>query len=296
MIPTFPEFKKLEFSDRQEITALVQKYPPYSDYNFTSLYCWNTEEKMELSILNGNLVIKFSDYASPIIFLSFLGTNQTEDTAFQLIEFAKKGGIESYLKLVPELVAEQVNNSRLEVNEDRNNFDYVYSIGKLVSYPGYDYSQQRKMMNRFVKRYENIKVIPLDLDYHRNSIENLMATWEKNKDFDHYDEKKVFKRMFEKSEQLPLINIGILINDSLVAFSINEIINQDFAISHFANADIQYTGIYSYLMRETANILSFQGCKLINCEQDLGIEGLRKAKGSYRPELFLKKYIIKLSS
>ena len=39
MIPEFPEFKKLELSNKEEIEKITQKFPPYSDFNFVSMWC-----------------------------------------------------------------------------------------------------------------------------------------------------------------------------------------------------------------------------------------------------------------
>ncbi len=54
MIPEFPNFKKLELSDREEVESVTNKFPPYSDFNFTSMWCWDINEDMRLSKLNGN--------------------------------------------------------------------------------------------------------------------------------------------------------------------------------------------------------------------------------------------------
>ncbi|MCR4263195.1 MAG: hypothetical protein NUV98_00565, partial [Candidatus Roizmanbacteria bacterium] len=74
MIPLFPKFKFLELEDAEQINAIVTKYPPYSDYNFVSLWSYNVENKVEVSVHDNNLLIKFLDYTSSDYFYSCIGT------------------------------------------------------------------------------------------------------------------------------------------------------------------------------------------------------------------------------
>src|SRR3989344_3739483 len=295
MIPVFPEFKKIEISDKKRIKSFTEGDKPYSDFDFTSLWMWDTQERRGWTELDGNLVVKFTDYIDGQVFYSFFGHNRIEENIKILIDYITSQKLQPTLRLVPESVVSGIFQNRdiVKIEEDEDNFDYVYAIQNLVAYPGYSYSQQRKMMNRFVKRYQNVRVTPIDLKHDQLKIKGLIALWEQKKTFDKYDEKEAFERGMLYADSFPFICVGVFVNDDLVGFTVNEIIDEEFAISHFAKANIDYDGIYSYLMRETANVLAFQGCNFLNCEQDLGIPGLRQAKGSYRPEFFLKKYTIK---
>ena len=80
MIPTFPNFKKLEISDKKEVEEYTSNFPPYSDFNFTSLWAWDTNEKRMISKLNGNLVVQFTDYITCEPFFSFLDYSSHSNT------------------------------------------------------------------------------------------------------------------------------------------------------------------------------------------------------------------------
>ena len=62
MITQFPDFKPLELFDKKYIETFTVQFPPYSDFNFTSIWAWNTNDKFQISNLNGNLVVLFYDY------------------------------------------------------------------------------------------------------------------------------------------------------------------------------------------------------------------------------------------
>ncbi len=87
MLPNFPEFSKLSLDHQKDIDEAISGFPPYSDYTFASLYPWNSQNKLELSNLNGNLVVKFTDYVTDEPFLSFLGTNNVIETVETLFEY-----------------------------------------------------------------------------------------------------------------------------------------------------------------------------------------------------------------
>src|SRR6185436_18619332 len=102
MIPEFPEFKKLELTDKEEVEKFTSKFPPYSDFNFVSMWSWDIKGEMRLSMLNGNLVVRFTDYLTGELFYSFLGNSKVNETAEMLINFSRKEGLGAKLRLVPE--------------------------------------------------------------------------------------------------------------------------------------------------------------------------------------------------
>ena len=80
-----------------------------------------------------------------------------------------------------------------------------------------------------------------------------------------------------------------------MGFTVYEILSSEYAISHFAKADISYhRAINDMLNWEEAKVLDERGIKYFNWEQDLGIPGLRKSKEKYKPTFFLKKLSIKM--
>lgn len=56
MIPQFPNFKKAEVADRGAVEAHTHKYDPYSDFNFTSLWAWDTSGERMISGLNSDSI------------------------------------------------------------------------------------------------------------------------------------------------------------------------------------------------------------------------------------------------
>jgi uncharacterized protein len=299
MIPRFPEFKHIEISDKNEVESLTSKYPVYSDYNFVSLFSWDTEEEVELSLLNNNLVVKFTDYIDGHPFYSFIGAQEVDLTIETLLNHAATSNIDSRLKLIPEIVVKSLEHpDRYIIEEDRDNFDYIFSIEFLSNLEGNKSARRRNLINNYHKRYGHtteVKKIDVLNKSTQAEIMRLFEDWEKQKKVpaeDSISEQKALRKLLAHAHHLNLSATGIYVDKKLVAFSINEPLSQDFSIGHFEKADLQYLGIFQYLNFHTVQHLLDEGAKYVNGEQDLGIQGLRSAKESMRPVDFLKKYTI----
>ena len=169
MIPIFPTFKKLTVEDKNEVEKATKSYPPYSDYNFVSLWSYNTKDSIEIALLNDNLVVKFLDYFAVEHFYSFLGTSSVTETITTLLAHAAKHNISQKLILIPEIcvLSDKSITSKFDVQEDLDNFDYILSIPEISTLAGNKYGAKRNFVNRFVKNYLSISVVNLDLNDHK---------------------------------------------------------------------------------------------------------------------------------
>lgn len=301
MIPLFPQFKKLTDSDQKHITEITNKYDPYSDFNFTSVYSYNTLELAEISVLNNNLVMKFTDYESNLPFYTFLGDNRVQDTLQQVIDRSIVDGFGNELKLIPEINIKSHLDTladSYEISEDRDNFDYVYSLENLATLSGRHYDGHRNLVKRFHESFAGIKIEEITLVQKdiQQKISDLVFRWGKNKNKTEDEIKTEFsaiERLLNIAPTLNLTAIGAFDNDILVGFSIEEVLSSKWAIAHFGKADITYHGIFQVMEHEHAKRLHAKGIELLNYEQDLGISGLRQSKQNWKPIGFLKKYKIK---
>lgn len=295
-IPAFPLFRKLNLDDRSVIASFSEGVPPYSDFNFTSLWIWDSG-LTRVSSLDGSLVVQLSDYVTGQPFYSVTGRCASRCLKIVLDHSAEQKTA-PYLKLVPEhVIAPFTNCGGLVVEEDRDNHDYVYSLDSLGSFAGNGFRDKRNSINRIKKR-DSIATSRLDLKRVQNQIAvlSLFERWRLRKgllgtETDY--ELPAVRRLLGVSD-ITLVTVGLHEDDNLIACSISEVLRHGFAICHFAKADIEYDGINDYLMQQTARHLLQMNCSFLNYEQDLGIPGLRFSKSSYRPCAFLRKYRVTL--
>lgn len=297
MIPTFPTFKKPKISDAKNIENYTQRFPPYSDFNFVSMFSYNTDNRLGVSLLNQNLVVRFSDYLSRDTIYSFIGTKNITVTVRTLIEHLRATKNTQQLKLVPEVAISPRLHKRFLILEDKSNFDYIISLKRLSSLNGKKYSNKRNLVNRLYKTNPTSKNVFLDLGDPRvqKHILGAFEKWEKSKkkNREHTNhEYLAIKRLLRHSSHFNLLSKGIYINNKLMGFSIAQVLYDKYAIFHFVKGDITYKGIFEALYHEISKELVKKGCELLNIEQDFAFPGIRQAKMSWRPVKFLKKYTI----
>jgi hypothetical protein len=301
MIPEFPEFKNLELSDRKDIDHITLRYDPYSDFNFTSMWGWNVNNKTLISKFKQNLIVKFTDYLDGSMFYSFIGHSNQEECIDNLLKLSEREGLGNKLKLIPYDSINNIQSQNFLIEEERDHFDYILDNNKLVKYEGRPLRGHASFKKRFTELHSNcINLHMLDLgnENHQQHMVSLNELWVKNKIKESKTvtpgvEDKVIKRIFDLCVGNTQYNLVALFDgEKLIAFTIDESLKDGHSIRHIMKADTSYKGIYSFLISESARVLLETGIKYTNVEQDLGLPNLRQSKKSFQPAYFLKKYTV----
>ena len=290
-----PDFKKISLSDKGQIDKIFQDFSPYCDFNFSNIYNWSSISKpSEIAFVNENLVVKMKDFVEDHVVVSFIGNNKISDTVSHLLDHFDE------LSMIPEecITNELLERKDLLIEEDRNNHDYILSLKDLIDLPGNRFKSKRRKVKKFLEKNPDhtVQVMDLKNDDVWKLIEDLTFLWnllKRGKASDINNELNALKRQISLANVCEIIFVGVYIDDKLIAFTTNEIKHDGFAIGSFGKADFRYDGIFSYSEHITAKHLYSLGCKFLNYEQDLGLDGLRKSKLSWKPVRFLKKYKIR---
>lgn len=300
MIPEFPSFKRLEISDKSDVETFTSRFDSYSDFNFISLWSWDIKEEVQLSQLYGNLIVRFNDYLSGEPFYSFLGSSELSETARRISEYAKTHDVSPVLRLVPDIVAQQLPRTEFDISEDPDNFDYILSLERLKPHDGTErkLSSRRKLINK-LKQQEDFRVEPIHASAPLISkqILALSLEWEAQRGIKGQDAKHLYQALVRalamNDTNENIFSLGAFLDDRLVGYSVNEVAENGYAIGHFQQADLTASvGVYAFLMEEAAVHLCERGSVYMNLEQDLGLEGLKTWKKSYHPVGYLKKYTV----
>ena len=109
------------------------------------------------------------------------------------------------------------------------------------------------------------------------------------------DEATAIEEMFEHYDELGFIGGLLYQNGEPVAFTAGTRLDNEVFDVHFEKALTGVEGGYTMVNREFARMIHAElpGIIAFNREEDMGIEGLRKAKESYHPDVLLMKYFAK---
>ncbi|OGK31839.1 hypothetical protein A3I56_01075 [Candidatus Roizmanbacteria bacterium RIFCSPLOWO2_02_FULL_43_10] len=299
MLPTFPDQEKLDIKHALALKKLLDGYPPYSDFNLVSLYSWNVKDDIEVSELYNNIVIKFTDYISCKPYFSFLGKTKVNTTARLILIGLKKRIRFPALKNIPATVAMRISKRRYKIQEDRDNFDYIYNIRNYLALVGSPYKKKRNLIKRYRELHGErtaIKRITLSQPSTQKAILKVFDQWRRTTlKTSQYakNERRALMRYFTFHTLGKTRNYGFFYDRILIGFACFELLPNRMVMCHFEKIAEKKHGISEFFLYTVLKILARQGYRRINYMQDLGIPGLRHRKTLLRPQKYLKKYIIK---
>lgn len=296
-------FNKITLNDKSLFDKYIYPYKFKScEYSFTTLYIWKDMCDVQFTVFKGTLIIKKKDFYNRYYFMQPLGYKSEE--LKEIIEELKKYKFENDMHyLFKDLDENFINEVRGIFNcniedyilEDRDNFDYLYEGKKLIDLSGKKMHKKKNHYNSFIKNYNYI-IKSIDNDRVIDDVVYAAQKWYEentNKDKILYYELSAIKDIINHMEELEIVGIAVYVDDKVVGFSIGQSMDNNLAIIHIEKADISYEGIYSFINKVFLEKY-FNNIKIINREQDMGIEGLRKAKMSYYPFELEKKFILNI--
>lgn len=284
------EFREIKIEDAEKIKNRIKSENENSSENsFVNLVVWQKDNSNMWAENDGMLFLKFGWGAGELFSLPFCEDLEKgiaklkEYSSLPLVFWAQEGEKFSEFK---EKFADKYT-----FEEIRNTFDYLYLRDDLALLSGSKYHSKRNHISAFSKKFsweykeitkENIKDIKECAALWYNESERPNAKYIET-------EKTGLSLLLDNMEELSLLGGVIYAEGKAVAFTLGSALNDHTFDIHIEKALASHKGAYAVINNEFAKRL--EGFKYLNREDDLGIEGLRKAKLSYKPEKLIKKYI-----
>ena len=310
-LPTFPTFRELRIQDRERLQRSFERVSPEtSDQNFTSLFMWRHNYNIQISQLNGCICLHCAPVEGEFFFppVGHVGVLEAAETC---LAFLKDQGKAPLLGRVPEGTVKRhfADRMRFSVTEDRDSFDYVYTTEHLVTLSDRSYHGQRNHIRRFKHRHPDHLLEPVGPE---NTAEcrELAEKWFANKQrilserpglspealaYEQAlmeDERVAIKEVFAHFRELPVTGLAVRVGSHIRAFAVGEPLTKDTVVIHLEKADRDYHGLGQFICQAFCEYVWADDYRFINREEDLGFEGLRRAKLALGPHHLTKKYTV----
>lgn len=291
------EFRDFDVKDRELVQSHTLQLPYMNcDLAFANLFVWKFVYNTQICTHGDFLYVHYWANGKPY-FMPPLGSGDLRQAFEVLFKFHEEN---SDLRFCLQGISELMKNRIEELYPDKFSFiskreytDYVYLRESLITLSGKKLQPKRNHVNQFRRNYPDYRfvpitpeLIPLCLDFekrwYQHNTNDEMAQSLTN-------EQRAIKNGLENFTELGLQGGALIVGDEIVAFTYGSPINQTTFDVAVEKANPDFVGSYATINQEFARSIPEQYI-YINREEDLGIEGLRKAKLSYQPHELLHKF------
>lgn len=282
--------------------AVAKSEERASEYSFANLLLWASAFQQTVADYHGLLLVRVG-VAEGFGYFWPAGEGDIPAALEALEADANERGEPFRLVCLSAERVEELETLRpveFEFTSHRDGWDYLYDIDKLSDLAGRKLHSKRNHCARFedavpgwtfapMTQADLPECLALDEEWDRRSREREGA----EEAADMTLERKALLTAAQYFDQIGLEG-GVLRdeNGKLLAFTMGDPISADVFDVHFEKALDDVPGCYAVINREFARYLreKYPGLRYLNREEDMGIEGLRRAKESYYPDLMGEKH------
>jgi hypothetical protein len=289
------DFKPIEIQDKPLFDEFLRKDPPrISELTFTNLFIWRHHYRPVWLQWNECILILFHPQTGSPYGLAPFGPGDKKSALDVLSEeIAKQTSDVRICRVGEEFIKNHVDPAKYAVVSDRDNSDYVYLAKDLISLSGNKYHRKKNHLNQFIKNFA-FEYHPLSAALVKRVL-GMQEAWCQIRECvekpDLLAEDFAVREALTCYEELGYHGGAILINSVVEAFSLGEPLNEDTAVIHIEKANPDVPGLYAAI-NQLFCLNAWSNLTYINREQDIGSEGLRKAKESYYPHHMVDKYTL----
>lgn len=289
-------FKDIELADREVILSYTLPSGRRScDLSFANLMSWRGLFASQWTLWGGFLLLKWrlgrqSAYTLPV------GQGDLRAVLSQLKDDARHEGMTLRLTGICEEMVDEVERAmpgRLTFRAERDYADYVYLRQDLATLSGRRLQAKRNHVHQFIRACPDWRYEPITPDHIGECLQLEAAWYEANPTLWHEgadEERQAVTFALRHFSELGLTGGLLRTGGRIVAFTFGMPISTDTFGVHAEKADAGVEGAYAMINHEFAQRIPQQYI-YVNREEDMGLEGLRKAKLSYHPAMLLSKYM-----
>ncbi len=284
--------------DRQEdyLTYFDSCLEVSSDYSFVNIWGW-AEEYGLVWACSDNLVWIKQTRPETVLWAPVGNREHADWETLLNSHFPEQTVFSRVPESLANILRERSGGRRPVIEDARDHWDYLYSVDELVELKGNRFHKKKNLLSQFKKMY-NYEYVPFHSDIVSMALDMQedWCTWRDCESSESLsaENHSILKILNNWNNLLRLEGGAIMAEGKMVAYTIAERLNDDTIVIHYEKGAPDFKGVYQAVNQMfLENIMQrplFDTVTTVNREQDLGDEGLRKAKMSYNPNGFIKKY------
>nr|MBQ8244794.1 DUF2156 domain-containing protein [Oscillospiraceae bacterium] len=290
------DFHRLKPSDKEAYEEILFSCPPRGcEYSFANLTLWG---RQHAAFIHG-CVVFFSHYYGKSVYPYPIGSGDKKAALEAVLHDANTRGIPCRLTGMTDADREELEAlfpGQFTIRSDRNGFDYVYAIDDLADLKGRKFQKKRNHVNRFRTEHPDFEVVPLTV-CNMAQAQHMINEWfqKRMREDPHGDyllENIALSRACQNYAGLGMEGILLLDGGEVLAVTMGSRMGRDTFDIHFEKAREDVEGAYAAVNCEFARYLrlKYPDAAYLDREDDMGLEGLRKAKLSYNPHHLIAKH------
>lgn len=290
------DFKDITLADRELVTSFIFNGERRNcDLSFSNLCSWRFLFQTQIAVVDGFLAFKFY-VRDKLFYMLPVGDGEVEPLIDRLIHEAAAEQQPFCMLGVCEgtrAKLEQHMPEKFVFTANRDYADYLYLREDLTTLKGKKFQPKRNHLNRFRKLYADYRYEPITQENVPECLRFakewcLMNDCAQQKGVE--NEHRAIEYALNHFDEIGLTGGILKVQGRIAAFTYGMPINHDTFGVHVEKADTSIEGAYTMINYEFSNQIP-DSFTYINREEDLGIEGLRKAKLSYHPYKILNKHM-----
>ena len=295
------EFKPIEATDLIKITPFVGLRPNKAcDSVALDSFLWREYYHVQFAISVDKAVQWLMELdGEPYSAMPLCRQEDLESSFCEIVDYFNqvlKKPLRIYLADEEAVQYLNLDPARFEVKEQEDLKDYLYDGEALRTLAGKKLHKKKNNYNAFVKAYEGRIEYRKLCCSDREDVWKFLDFWRQQKGDDveeHLDyEVRGIHDILKNCSEMAVEMGGVYVDGRMEAFTIGSLNPlENMAVIHIEKANPEMRGLYQYINREFL-VHAFPDVALVNREDDMGLEGLRKAKMSYNPIAFARKYSV----
>lgn len=295
------EFKKIEVNSIQEMLPFyAMRHNMTCDSVFLESYVWKDYYNVRYAIWENKALLWLMENEGRCFSAMPLCREEDLPGAFAAIEeyFNEELGYPLVINLADEYAVKYLNlpEDKYLVEEQVDSRDYLYNGDAMRSLAGKKLHKKKNRVNAFKREYEG------RYEYRRLCCSDSHDVWvfldrwrqQKGEEVEeHLDyEVKGIHDILKNCSEFSIHMGGVYIDGQMEAFTIgsyNPV--EHMAVIHIEKANPEINGLYQFINQQFL-IEEFSEAEWVNREDDMGLEGLRKAKMTYYPADYARKYLV----